>query len=393
MARDKLTAVAIRKAGVGKLFDGAGLYLIKTQSGGSWVYRFTHLGKRRDMGLGPYPALSLADARAARNQWAAVLADGRDPVSTRAAQQAAEKAERDASNPTLSEAIDMTLESRRATLRQPARWVSPLDIHIKPVIGRKRLSEVDQADIKDAIAPIWKTKHPTAEKCVDRLRIVFIECKLMGYGCDPFTVSAAERMLGAYHHEAQPIPSTPWQDIPDLYGRLGDSSVDMALKWLILSAVRCMAGLGARQIEIADGVWTVPKERVKATKKHMREFRVPVTGPMQEIADTQAQYFEDLLFESHITGKPVTDAAIEKRLRTIGEEGRPHGFRSSFRTWAEDSNAVDWTVAETILGHSIGTKVERSYQRSDLLDRRRVAMEKWAAHVTGANSDVVKLRG
>jgi integrase len=75
----------------------------------------------------------------------------------------------------------------------------------------------------------------------------------------------------------------------------------------------------------------------------------------------------------------------------MGEQGRPHGFRTSFRTWVQDTDACAYDVAETILAHSIGGKVERSYARSDLLDRRRVAMAAWSAHVTGEASNVVKV--
>ena len=83
------------------------------------------------------------------------------------------------------------------------------------------------------------------------------------------------------------------------------------------------------------------------------------------------------------TGNPITSAALEKRLDTVGEAGRPHGFRTSFRTWAQD-HAVDWEVSETILGHKVGNRVERAHARSDLLERRAVVMQAWADFVTGA---------
>lgn len=70
----------------------------------------------------------------------------------------------------------------------------------------------------------------------------------------------------------------------------------------------------------------------------------------------------------------------------MGEEGRPHGFRSSFRTWVQDTDATAWDVSEMVLGHAIGNRVERSYARSDLLERRALVMEAWARHVTGQSA-------
>lgn len=384
MARNKLTATAIRKSGPGKLFDGAGLYLIKTEGGGSWVYRFTHLGKRRDMGLGSFPALSLADARDARDTWASVLADGHDPVSTRAAQQSAAAAERDRDDPTFVRAAEIVFEARKATLKRggdAGRWMSPLRQHMFPAIGHMKMSHIHQADIKTALAPIWRSKHPTAQKAAQRTRIVFDRCKRMGYDCDPFTVDAAKEMLGTVAHVAQHIPATPWQDIPDLFSRLNSGgSVDHCLRWMILTACRMDACSGARISEIDGNTWTIPAERIKSTVKAAAEFRVPLSDACLGIVAAQSEISDDLLFPSY-TGRRVTSTGLEKRLKDMGENGRPHGFRTSFKTWAQD-NDKPWDVTETALGHKIGGAVERSYARSDILERRRIVMGQWAQFVT-----------
>ena len=99
----------------------------------------------------------------------------------------------------------------------------------------------------------------------------------------------------------------------------------------------------------------------------------------------------DFLFPSFRSGC-ISQTAILKALNVAGEAGRPHGFRSSFREWVQDTNACSYDVAETVLAHNVGNKVERTYARSDLLDQRRIVMEKWGAFVTGEAVKVIELR-
>jgi len=86
-------------------------------------------------------------------------------------------------------------------------------------------------------------------------------------------------------------------------------------------------------------------------------------------------------------GRAISGSAMNKRLKQSGAAHRPHGFRSSFRTWAEETGE-DWTLAETSLSHAIGNTVQRTYQRSDLLEQRRPLMQRWADHLLGAAGTV-----
>lgn len=388
-SRNKLTSIGVKKAGDGKLFDGGGLTLVKRGPSGNWVFRYSHLGKRREMGLGSWPTLPLSAARESRDKWASVLAGNQDPIAVRDAENAAQVDHRDRDDPTFADAVQMVFEARKATLRgggDRGRWLSPLTSHVIPSIGRKRISEIHQRDIKDTLSPIWKTKHPTATKAIGRTRIVFEKMRLMGYECDPFTVDAAREMLGHVDHKTIPTPSTDWREMPALYARLDSgSTVDQALRFMMLTIVRGSAAVGARFSEFDGGIWTVPADRIKGQEGKVQDFRVPLSAPAVGIVKEQSAMFDRYLFESYM-GRAVSLNGLEERLLRIGENGRPHGFRSSFRTWATDNDACGWEVSETVLGHSIGNKVERAYNRSDLLERRATAMDAWAAHVTGARS-------
>lgn len=395
---NKLTAVHIKNASNGKLQDGGGLILNKKDEGGKWIYRYSFSGRRREMGLGSFPEVSLSEARKQRSYWQHILQGGKDPISERDRVRAEETAQLQKEDPTFEDMANTVFEALKGGLRGDGtrgRWLSPVKNHVIPKIGKKRMSEIHQSDIHAAIAPIWKTKHETADKALYRTRRIFKQAQLMGYEADPFTVDAARHMLGHYEHIPQPIPATPWQDVPDLYAKLNKETVShLSLRWIILTVPRGSGGRGAMFSEVDDaGVWTIPADRMKGQRGKVSDFRIPLSDEAIRIYEKCRDLaWNEYLFPGPRTGCITVQAQI-KILNKLGEEGKPHGFRTSFRSWVQDTNAATFDVAETALAHTIGSKVERSYARSDLLDQRRILMQKWADHVTGKASKVVSLRG
>ncbi len=393
----RLTAIQIKNSPTGKLQDGGGLILDKTGAGGKWIWRYSIAGRRREMGLGAYPAVTLAAARGDRDKWAAVLQTGLDPITERTRRAEAERAALDNEGPTLAELVEMVFEARKSSLRGEGtrgRWMSPLAMHVLPQLGKRRASKLHQTDIRDVIAPIWKTKHETAQKALTRLTIVFRQGKLAGLSVDPFTIEAARHLLGEVHQVATPIAATPWQDVPALFARLNTTTAHLCLRLIILTAVRGDAARGIRLDEVNGPVWTVPADRIKGREGKVQPFRVPLSPAAIDLIEAAKPAAVDgCLFPARkrVAFGPLSANAIEKSLTALGEAGRPHGFRTSFRTWVQDTQAASYDVAETALGHIIGSTVERSYARSDLLDQRRVLMDKWAAFVTGEAADVVHL--
>lgn len=392
-----LTAIGIKNAPPGKLFDGGGLQLVKTATGGKWIYRYSFQGRRREMGLGPYPKLSLAAARKLRDEWTEVLLNDMDPINEREERRRKAAEQDEGFDPTFAEACDLTFEAIRAGLRGDGirgRWRSPLDIHVIPKIGRRKVSQLTQTDLHDAIKPIWKTKHETASKSIERIKKVLTHARLSGADVDPFIVDAAKHMLGIYDHKVKPITATPWQDIPDLFQRLHkDIPSYMALQWTILTVTRGDSARGARFSEIEGNVWTVPANRMKGAKNKVSDFRVPLSSQALEIVERARHYStNDFLFPNPRNGG-VSVQALTKVLNRLEEPGRPHGFRTSFRTWVQETDACSFDVAEMALGHVLGNQVERAYARSDLLERRRIAMQAWGNFVTAAESNIISLSG
>lgn len=205
----------------------------------------------------------------------------------------------------------------------------------------------------------------------------------MGMPCDPFTVEQAVERLGEWRHAPVHIASTPWRDVPALYARLANEGPShLCLRLMILTAVRSDAARGLRFDEVVGDVWTVPASRMKGTEGKVGPFRVPLVPAALAVLEEAGKAATGPLAFAGTTGNPVSTTALEKALNALGEAGRPHGFRSSFKDWTRETGLATWEVAETALAHKVSGAVERSYARSDLLDQRREAKTLWAAHVT-----------
>ncbi|MEQ3669599.1 integrase arm-type DNA-binding domain-containing protein [Pseudophaeobacter sp.] len=397
MARNKLKALEVKK-GDGKLFDGSGLYLQKRSvETGRWVYRYKHQGRSREMGLGPYPTVSLSDARKERDQWESILKAGEDPMTARDRLREEAQAEASRHDPTFEEAALTTFEAKKAGLRgdgTAGRWLSPVRLYMTPAIGNRRMSALHQSDIHAALAPIWKAKHPTAEKAIQRTKIIFEHMRFSGVACDPFVVDMARHMLGEVRHQVVKTPAAEWQDIPRIFQALNRNDAShLALRFNILTLVRSAGVRGARFDEIQDGIWTVPASRMKGTVASAADFRVPLSGAALEVVARADEWRRSsFMFPGGRSGG-ISDVAVAKVLRKVAPGTTPHGMRTSFRTWVQDTDAASYDVAETALAHIVGGKVERAYARSDLLERRRVLMEAWADFVTGIETKVVPIRG
>lgn len=289
---NRLTAKQIKAAAPGdKLHDGGGLLFVASAEGGRWKFRFQIDGKRREMGLGSYPNMSLADARKERAKWAAVKEAGQDPIRERERQRKAEQAQA-GGDPTFEEMAHIAFEARKERLRgdgERGRWFSPLRLHVIPKIGRLPVSSLTQRDIHDALKPIWRRKHATAKKAMHRTHIVLRHARLSGYDVAPFIfiADAAQHMLGFVDHRPEPIAATPWQDVPGLYARLCEKPPPsyLALRFAILTAARSAAIRGARFDEIDGDVWTVPADRVKGQRGKVDDFRVPLSSEALSVVE------------------------------------------------------------------------------------------------------------
>lgn len=392
-ARNRLTAAFVKSARPGKHPDGAGLWFVKRSDGGAqWVLRVTVHGRRREMGLGAYPAVSLAAARKLADRWRAVAAEGRDPVKVREAEARAARRE----DVSLAAITADAFEARKAELKgdgKAGRWLSPLEIHVLPKLGKVPVPDLDQRDIRDTLAPIWHTKADTARKALNRLSIVLRHAAALGIDVDLQAVEKAKALLGKSRHEAKNIPAMPWQDVPAFYASLTDQTpTHLALRLLILTGVRSRPLRELHLDQIEGNVWTIPGEAMKGRKGATADFRVPLSAEALRVIDLARPLARGgFLFPSTRKGV-ISDMTLSRHMERRGLEARPHGFRTSLRTWLAEATDAPHEVAEAMLAHVVDSSVVRAYRRTDFLEQRCALSERWAQHVTGEGAaDVVPL--
>lgn len=389
MAQNVLKATNVRNAKPGeKLCDGAGLWLVKGGGeAGKWVLRVTVHGRRREMGLGALRDLSLADARQVAARWRAVAASGRDPIKERE-HEAREALRTDQS---LAVIAAEAFEARKAELKrdgEAGRWFSPLKLHILPKLGKVPVTDLDQRDIRDTLAPIWHSKGETARKALNRLSIALRHAAALGLDVDLQACDKAKALLGKSRAVAGNIPAMDWRVVPSFYASLGGTTLaELALRLLILTGVRSAPLRHLQLAQIEGDVWTIPADLMKGRKGKTDAFRVPLSAEalrVIELAKPRAR--GGFLFPGN--GQSViSDATMSRHMERAGLEARPHGFRSSLRTWLAEATDAPHEVAEAMLAHVTDGAVVRAYRRSDFLEQRRALAERWAGHCIASRDD------
>ena len=388
MKRPKRLSAAFVKTVItpGRYGDGHGGYglslLVKTRAHGgvakSWAQRIRIDGKPVNVGLGRYPIVTLAEARAKALENARAVHQGRDP--------------RDRSRlPTFEQAAAEVIRLHEPTWRSGAAssskvWRSSLERYVYPAIGRKLVSEVNSADVLGVIAPIWNTKRETARRVRGRISTVMRWAIAQRYRDDDparDVAAALPKNGGAQeHHKA-----LPYAEVGAALRTVRESGASpaakLAFEFQVLTAARSGEVRLARwdEIDLPAATWTVPAERMKAGRAH----RVPLsTRALQVLGDAlKLSDGSGLLFPSPTGRGELSNNTLLKLLRELGIEAVPHGFRSSFRDWCSETGQRR-EVAEAALAHVVRDKVEAAYARSDLFELRRELMETWAMYVSTA---------
>lgn len=380
----RLSARAVETLGPGKYADGAGLWLHRRPDGGaSWVLRYVVHGRRREMGLGSTQFVSLREAREHADRHRAAVRAGRDPIKER--HQERRQAGRDLH--LLKDLAKDAFEARKAELKGDGvagRWFSAIEHHILPKLGSIPVADLDQKDIRDALAPIWHTKSDTARKALNRLSICLRHAAALGLDVDLQAPEKARALLGKSRHKPTHIPAMPWKEVPAFYASLDTGSVThLALRLLILTGARSGPLRHIHEREIEGDVWTIPAEGMKGRKDATSDFRLPLSTEAMAVIEAARRHARGgFLLPSQRRGV-ISDMTMANYMAREGMEFRPHGFRSSLRDWIAETTSTPFEVAETVLGHVVGRSVERAYRRTDFLEQRRVVMEAWGIWVGG----------
>lgn len=371
-----------------KKCDGSGLWFLARPTGPYWVKKFQVAGRTRDMGLGRFPVLGLAEARAQALEIDRLILKGIDPIGQRKADR------RSLNGMTFKDACEQYLAAHSGAWKSAdhkRQWKASLANYCKP-IADKPIQAIATTDIVDLLTrdDLWATKTSTMDRVRLRIEKVIDWAIAAGHSSSSNParwrghldklVTAPGKTAKVEHMEAM-----PYAQVPALMKTLAlrGNAQAKALAFLILTGTRTAETLGARwnEIDLEAAIWTIPAIRMKADKEH----RVPLSSSAVEILNTLDRDGE---FVFSIRGKD----SLRRELRDAGEVAAVvHGFRSSFRDWCRDRHVLD-NVAEAALAHQIKDKVERAYARSDLLEARRPVMAQWAAYLAGDAGAVIPLK-
>jgi integrase len=393
-----LTATLVRNVSApGKYHDGGGtgLYL-RVEPNGSrfWVQRVTVNGRRREIGLGSPPVVSLADARDQAIDNKRLIRAGGDPIAERL------KAK---DILTFDQAIDRYLDTKLTEFRNEKhakQWRSTLDNYARPVLGRLPVSEIEVRHVLRVLEPIWSEKTQTATRLRGRIEAVLSWATVAGFraGDNParwkgnlseLLPKPGKVARGGNH------PALSLSDVPNWWRAVGarDGMAARAIQFACLTAARSgeVRGMTWDEVDLDEALWVIPAERMKANREH----RVPLPSRAIEILNNLPRLKDGAVVFFSSKGGMLSDMTLSAVMRRIQEAeeagGRigyldprsrrpavPHGLRSTFRDWAAE-RGYERDLAEMALAHNVGSEVERAYRRTDLLERRRAMLDAWAA--------------
>lgn len=373
-----------------------GLYLYVQDTGArSWVLRVMVGSKRRHIGLGSFPAVPLAQARIKAREAREAVAKGQDPIAERAQARAALKAAQ-ATAKTFEQCARTYVDEKKGEWSNPkhqAQWLATLETYAFPIIGSLDVSTIGLPHVLEVLkqeqtkgetkAPLWEAKTETASRLRGRLETILDWATVHQYrdGLNPARwkghldalLKDPNKIKKVKHHEALPI-----DDMGKFMQalRTHDGTGARALEFTILTATRSGEARGAKwsEIDMEAGVWVVPAERMKANKEH----RVPLSSQALALLKTITPDADnDLVFPAP-RGGVLSDMTLTAVLRRMETPAVPHGFRSTFRDWAADRTNFPRDLCEFALAHTLDSKTEAAYLRTDMLEKRRNLMQSWA---------------
>ncbi len=393
-----LSAAFVRQVTTpGKYFDGHGLYLrVQPNGARQWVQRIVIRGKRGELGLGNPSLVSLAEVREQALANHKLARAGGNPLQAKREAEAV---------PTFEEAARKVHALHLPTWRNAkhgAQFISTLETYAFPSMGQLRVADVTTADVLAVLSPIWTEKPETAARVRQRIGTVM-----------KWAVAQRWRQDNPAEYVAQVLPkrdkskmahrkALPYAEvaicIEAVQASGAGASTKLALEFLVLNATRSGETRLARWDEIDWGnaatsatcaTWIIPASRMKAKREH----RIPLSARAVEIL-REAEKVADgagFVFPGTRRGKPLSDMTLSKLVKELGFNADVHGFRTSFRMWAQERTNAPREVAEAALSHTIRDKAEAAYARSDVFEKRRILMESWAVFLAGEAGKVVKL--
>ena len=382
-----------------KYHDGNGLYISILKPGrGKWSFRYTINKKSREMGLGSYPDVSLAEARLHTLNNKQLLSKHIDPIDEK------NRAEvlRQQQNKKFSDIADLYIRTKKmpewTNDKSYTSWKNTLNTYAAPILDSKPIVDINRDDIIGVLLPIWRKKTETARRIQQRLFLIFAFAKIRGWYNNDNPASWKEhlslvlpdpyKIKKVRHH-----PSLPYSQINSFYKQL--SELDLfsayALRMVILTVARTSEVIKSKfeQFDLKKGVWTLPYYNMKARKEH----KIPLSNEALHIIRFMRQkHNHEYVFTNLVTGKHISNGAMLHLLKSRFQDLKitTHGFRASFRTWAEEQDKYQHYAIKFSQAHELPNKVEKAYMRSDLMPERTIIMNDWEKHIMSEQDNLVR---
>ncbi|MED5672354.1 integrase domain-containing protein [Enterobacter hormaechei] len=369
------------------LHDGDGLFLIVKTSGKKlWRFRYQRPAtkQRTMMGLGAFPALSLADARGLRVDYLALLANGIDPQIQAEVAEEQQQIALDSIFSTVA-ANWFKLKSKSVTPDYAKDIWRSLEKDVFPAIGEVPVQQVKARTLVEALEPIKaRGALETVRRLVQRINEIMIYAVNTGL----IDANPASGVGMAFEKpKKQNMPTLRPEELPKLMRSLVMSNLSVPtrclIEWQLLTLVRPSEASGARWVEIDFDakLWRIPAERMKAKREHI----VPLSPQALEILDVMkpvSAHREHVFPSRNDPKQPMNSQTANAALKRIGYGGKlvAHGLRSIAST-AMNEKGFNPDVIEAALAHSDKNEVRRAYNRSDYLEHRKELMLWWGSFV------------
>ncbi|MBB5050054.1 integrase [Afipia massiliensis] len=376
----------------GRYADGNGLYLVVDPSGAKrWILRTIVQGRRRDIGLGSLRLVSLGEAREAARTHRKVARDGGNPLAERRRARAVIPTFED-----LARTVHGQHKAGWKNAKHGEQWITTLKTYAFPALGNVPVDQIGTPEVLRALAPIWLPKPETARRVRQRIGTVLDYAKAAGYRSGGNPVEGIAKALPRQPDRRDHHAAMPYTEVSGFIRRLqaeeGKTGVALALEFLILTAARTGEVLGAKwtEIDLEQGTWTIPDNRMKAGREH----RVPLSS--RAIAVLRAAQAlgktSEFVFPGRTSTRPMSNMAFLMLMRRLNVDYTVHGFRSSFRDWASERTNFTREICEAALAHMVKDRTEAAYRRGDLFEKRRELMISWAAYVSSSEDKIVPIR-
>lgn len=418
----EMSSLAVKRLGAGLHAVGgvSGLCLQVAETGArSWILRVWIGGSRQSIGLGPFPEVGLSSAREMARDMRASIRSGRDPLQERReARSALIRSQKQ--RLTFTEAFERFAIEKTAEFsndRYKEQWRATIANYALPVVGDMLVQDIKLQDILNILTPIWTDKTETATKLRERVEKILTYAIVHGHRSEPNPAVWKGNLQAVLPSPARISKSRNFPAIAvadakrwwhESQNRVGVSARALQFQALTASRTGLVRFASWDEIDLDAQVWTIQpgRQASKIPAAEDRPHRVPLSGQAMSLLVELPKFLHNpLIFVAPRKEGPLSDAALSKVLKTMhslsekrGEGGFvdpdtkmpavPHGVRSMFRTWVSDYTEFPPEMAEIALGHKVGNKVARAYDRAAQLEKRREMMAAWANFLTGDQNDI-----